>query len=157
MNCRPLNVCCTSYKESYVYKVGTLQYMQPYRPCFVPLPSIRRKLGRVSSPIDTASNTSNHDAIWLKETSSRDRGLMPSIYHPSCPLRTRGNQSIIMHHQSSAHHHHQHLSTPSPRATRRRDRAQAEGMDTTDAEAQRRALLHQSVESWTRRHRVEIR
>ena len=62
-----------------------------------------------------------------------------------------------MDRRSLAHHHRQYPRTLFPTATRRRDQAQVEDMDTTEAEAQRRALLHQSVVSWTRRRRIEIR
>ncbi len=102
----------------------------------------------------STDTVSNHHATGLMATSSLHRVPMPSIAHSPCPPRIRGNQSTPKHRRPPAHHH---LSTLSRRATRRRDQAQADDMDTTGAEAQRRALLHQSAESWTRRYRVEIR
>ena len=104
------------------------------------------------SNIDTASN---HHETELMEKSSHERVLMPSITHSSCPPRSRGNQSTPMDPPSPACH--QHLNILSPKASLRRDQAQADGMDIVDDEVQPRALLHQSAESWTRRHRAEIR
>ena len=94
-------------------------------------------------------------AIELMETSSRARVPMPSISHSSCPPPNRGNQSTLKHRRLLAHH--QRHSTLFPRPSHHRGQAQVDAMGIVDAGAQLRALLHQSAESWTRRHRIEIR
>lgn len=85
------------------------------------------------------------------ETSSHQRVSMPSVIHTTCPPLLQGDQLITKHRPSRAH---PQISTLSRRSALLKAPAPAVAM--ADGEAQWRALLHQSAESWTRRHRIEI-
>ena len=95
---------------------------------------------------------SYHYVRLLMETSSHKGASMPSIIHATCPPLHQGDQWTIKYRPSRAH---PQISTLFPKSALLKAPAPAVAM--AEGEAQWRALLHQSVESWTRRHRIEIR
>ena len=88
-------------------------------------------------------------APYLMEVDSYEEALMPCICSSPCPPLLRGDHRTIMDRPTPAHHQ---TDTPFLKSTRLQGLAQV--VNRVGEEGQRRALLHQSAESWTRRHRV---